>query len=136
MAWPAPGAALGSSILEPVLAVRPHDQKNRQSIKDKHEGKVQFRARTRVGKFLPRENSPKRRDHRSRLADGVRDCHPRKVRSDQIENRSSPPHESTEQTEQMSRRGPSKKSAETHRIAHERMFHEVDIPDKTGEQRS
>src|SRR5947209_7206174 len=116
--------------------VSARDDEERQQIADEHRREVAFRGGVRAAEFLPDENAPQRRDHRRRLPDRVRDRDADEAGGHEIENSSRSPDDSAEQTEQMIGGTLPEVAAEIDGRADERLFHEVDVDDKTAEQRA
>src|SRR4249919_2878535 len=111
-------------------------QKNCQRVENEHEYEKHLSPATRSVELFPGQHAPKCGDHRSRLANGIRNCHSGKAGSDQIENHAQAPDKSTKQAENVSRRRSAEIAAETDRLADQRLPHEVDIPDRAGKQRA
>ncbi|PYU39136.1 MAG: hypothetical protein DMG54_27850 [Acidobacteria bacterium] len=86
--------------------------------------------------FFPGEHAPQGCNHGGGLADRIGNRHPGEIRGHQIKDRAGAPDDPTHQTEQVAGGGPAKEFAEIHGLAHERVFHKIDIPDKTRQQRS
>src|SRR5208282_5602624 len=115
-------------------AIRARDQQNRQSVENEHKGQINPGARPSAGEFLPGKNSPERRDHGGRLADGIRDGYSGETCSHKIENHAGAPDHAASQTKQMSRRWSGEEAGETHGFPYQRILHEINIPDEAREQ--
>src|SRR5690349_727144 len=119
---------------KPKSAVGAGNQENSQAVEDEHEGEVELGAGARSGKFLPGKDSPEGSDYGCGLSDGVGNGHAGQARGGHIEDGADAPDDSAQQTERMAGGGSVEKAAEVHGIADQRALHEVDVPDKAGEQ--
>src|ERR1700751_375911 len=96
-------------------------QQNRQGIENEHEDEKYFSPASRTVELFPRQHAPKCRHHGSRLPDGIRNCYPGEAGRDQIEDHAQSPDESAEQAMNVPGRRPAEVSAETDRLADQRM---------------
>src|SRR5580704_13195455 len=112
------------------------DEQDREEVEHEHQGEVGVGLFVSAVKFLPHEDAPEGRNHRSRLADRVGDGDAGEMRGDQIEHGARRPDGAADQAEDVAGRGAMEKVRERDRFAHQRIFHEVDIPHKTGKQRA
>src|SRR5215813_7829387 len=83
---------------------------------------------------MPDEHSPESRHHGGGLAYGIGDRHAGKASGDQVKHSSDAPNESSQEAEKVAGSGRLEEATETDRFTHQRVFHEVDIPNEAGEQ--
>ena len=77
------------------------NDKNRENVEHEHERKEYLGFAASSLKLLPHENTPERSNHRSGLADGIRNRYPSKICRDETENGSRTPNDPSQDAEQV-----------------------------------
>src|SRR6202007_759096 len=111
------------------------DKQNSEDVKDEHHGEVGLGLFVCARKFFPREDAPERCNHRSGLADRVRDSNSGLGGRDEVEYESSGQDGAAGESQNVAMKGSVEETAKGDGLADERMLHEVEIPDEAGEQR-
>src|SRR6476661_10328907 len=105
-----------------VVSVRNHD--DCPKIRGEHQSEIRPSLAVCAAEFLPHRHSPKRGDHRRRLADGIGDRYPCKSSRDKIEAGAESPCHAAKNTEQMVLRARFPKAGERNRFAEQRKSHQ------------
>src|ERR1700751_2796609 len=119
-----------------LCGIGARNEENGQEIEEKHQAKIRFGLTIGTVKFLPGQHTPECSDHWRRLSDGVGNGDARKPCCNEIEDRAESPDASTQDSEDMTLHRSAKKISEVNGLADQRLLHEINIPDETGEQRS